>query len=177
MKGLDGTVRPLCTHCCWWRRFLALALLRITDLRGASHGRRGPGDPLGRVLQGLGSSGSEGWGQALSVRKGAAARLVLAGALRETSSHFFEYFDKQALAALDEHGVTPYEVDISGSHGHARRYPERRSSVGGHGPTVQWLWSIAGADGALVRGSAAEARARLALLMVAGEQQSMGGGS
>ena len=156
---------------------LAQVLSRITDLLEASHGRRGPGDPLERVLEGLGSSGSEGWGQTLSVRKGAAARLALVRALRETPSHFFEYFDKQALAALDEHGATPHEVDISGSRGHARRYLERRSSVSGHRPTVQWLWSIAGAYDALVRGSAAEARARLALVMIAGEQQSMDGGS
>lgn len=156
---------------------LALVLTRVTGLLEASHLRRGPGDPLERVLEGLGSSSSEGWGQTLSVRKGAAARLALVKALRETPAHFYEYFDRQALAALDEHGMAAHEVDTASSRGHARRYLERRSAVGGHKPTVQWMWTIAGAYDALVRGSVTEARARLALAMIAGEQQSMDGGS
>ena len=78
---------------------------------------------------------------------------------------------------MDSHGRTFHDVDPELSRGHARRYMERRAALGSHRPSVQWLWAVAGAYDALVRGAVPEARARLALLMVAGEQSCMDGGS
>ena len=159
---------------------LAAVLARLTDLvEGQRAG--GPVRPqlshLERALEGVGASGPEGWGSALSVRKGAAARQALIRALREDPGHFSDFFDRAALAAVDDQGRSSQDVEPALSRGHARRYMERRAALGNHRPSTQWLWMIAGAYDALVRGAVPEARARLALAMVAGEQACMEGGS
>jgi hypothetical protein len=107
----------------------------------------------------------------------AAARLALARSLQENPEHFWQYFDAAALSAIDEQGRSPQDMRGAASSGHGRRYLERRARMGTHKPTISWSWYVAGAYDALVRGKESEARARLALLLIAGEQVAIDSGN
>ena len=125
-----------------------------------------PADPVERALASLdaprGTDPSSG-------RRGAAARLALRRALVDSPEHFSRYVEGQLASAFASRSA-------AGERPTMREHLEMRSRVGGHRPTVSWLWSVAGARDALAAGRTAEALARLDLAVVAGEQVSLDGG-
>ena len=126
-----------------------------------------PVDPVERALSSLdGPRPSE----PATGRRGAAARLALRRALVESPEHFTRFVAGQLASAFASRSAT-------GDVPTMREYLELRSRVGGHRPTVSWLWAVAGARDALAAGRSQEALARLDLAVVAGEQVSIDGGS
>ena len=128
---------------------------------------QGAADSLESAFAAL--DGPRGWDTG-GARRGAAVRLALRRALAEQPEHFSQCVDRQLATAFSSRVAAGQQPTM-------REYLEFRSRVGAHRPTVSWLWGLAGARDALHAGRTAEALARLDLLMVAGEQVSIDGGS
>ena len=161
---------------------LAGALLKLTAVLAELQPQKkatGLEAVLGNLAVSAGSSDSAGVSAAGPSRKNAQARLALRGALRDQPMHFASHVEAEASRKVGEIVRSASASSSAGSSGGTvpyRTYVEHRAFVSGHRPTQQWLWILSGIGEALTSGRIEEARARVALGMVYGEQVCLDGG-
>ena len=154
-----------------------VALTKIVARLAKSKSKSEAGSKLEAALDRAegGASSTEFGGSASSGgrSKGAALRVLKEALTREPEAIY------TSVERLLEEDLLHRRIGTSleGSRATARAWLEHRSHVGNYPTTVRLLWGICGIWDALRSGNSAEARARCALLVAAGDQQSLDHGS
>ncbi|CAE8614379.1 unnamed protein product [Polarella glacialis] len=160
---------------------MAAALVKLTEVLAAMQSRSSRSsleETLdGASLSSLGGFGGGG-GEGLSVGK-KNLRPLLHKALREQPEYFSKYMEKALRDAVRDYVApsTSTRETALGGRIPARTYLQTKSRIAGHRPTQFWSWQVAGALEALTDGKPEERKARLLLLLAAGEQLCLDGGS
>lgn len=152
---------------------LVQAVTKLTEIAGHLSKQKKKDTSLESLLDGCGPAGSSESGTG-SGRKYAAALRALRRTLSRKPSEISRAIEKnmeedfQVRTQLP--GASPVQVS-------ARAWLELRSRIQGYVTPVKMLWSVAGALDALRAGNPEECRARLNLLLAAGDQMSIDRGS
>ncbi|CAE8592212.1 unnamed protein product, partial [Polarella glacialis] len=131
---------------------------------------------LDRALEGISHSGTgstEAGAPSGASRRSAAALRALRLALSDEPEQIYRPIER----AMGEQ--IRAQTELPGVHmaADSRVWLEHRSHVQSYPATIRWMWAIAGIHSCLKDKKYEEARARIALLLAAGEQFSMDGGS
>ena len=134
---------------------------------------------VAQKLEGLFQSSPSGaLDSSTALRQNAAQRSLLQKAMSEEPEYIFTTFDKLVFQQMRDF--------VSVSHGPAgaskgrvplRSYLQFKARVGGHYPSLLWIWLAAGAYEALSDEDVNQARARLAMMIIAMEQASIDAGN
>ena len=128
---------------------------------------------LGSLSVSTSAGDSAGVSAAGPSRRNAQARLALRSALREQPSHFYVHIEGEIHKRVGDilHSHRDSGASSSSESGVPfRTYIEHRAFLNGHRATNQWMWLIGGIGEALSAGKVEEARARVSLALVYGEQ-------
>ncbi|CAE8619937.1 unnamed protein product [Polarella glacialis] len=131
---------------------------------------------LDRALEGLSQAGSgstESGAPSGAARRSAAALRALRFALTDEPEQIYRPIEKAMGEQIRAQSDLPGVLLAADS----RVWLEHRSHVQAYPTTIRWMWAIAGIHSCLKSERYEEARARTALLLAAGEQFSMDGGS
>ncbi|CAE8649387.1 unnamed protein product, partial [Polarella glacialis] len=131
---------------------------------------------LDRALEGLSQAGSgstESGAPRGAARRSAAALRALHFALTDEPEQIYRPIEKAMGEQIRAQSDLPGVLLAADS----RVWLEHRSHVQAYPTTIRWMWAIAGIHSCLKSERYEEARARTALLLAAGEQFSMDGGS
>ena len=152
---------------------LVQAVTKLTEIAGHLSKQKKKDTSLESLLDGCGPSGSADGGTG-SGRRYAAALRALQRTLTRRPAEISKAIEKNMEADFAVRtqlpGANPVQVT-------ARAWLEMRSRIQGFVTPVKMLWSVAGALDSLRAGDQEECRARLNLLLAAGDQMSIDRGS
>ena len=152
---------------------LVQAVTKLTEIAGHLTKQKKKDTSLESLLDGCGPSGSADVGSG-SGRKYAAALRALRRTLMKKPSEISKAIERNMEEDFNVRtqlpGANPVPVT-------SRAWLEMRSRIQGFVTPVKMLWSVAGALDALRAGNQDECRARLNLLLAAGDQMSIDRGS
>ena len=133
-------------------------------------------DPLELLLDGGGGTASSSDTAGLpGSKKNSAALRALQKQLQENPRYIFQMLEANMQADFLSRPVAPGEPTASGCT--VRGWLASKSRVQLYTNHVRWMWQVSGIWDALIAGRVEEARARCGLLVAAGEQSSIDGGS
>ncbi|CAE7767238.1 unnamed protein product [Symbiodinium sp. CCMP2592] len=107
-------------------------------------------------------------------RRNSAALAALKRLLKEQPAAIYENIERNLR---EDFGLRAQVAGEPSGHGTARAWLQTRSRVQNYTNHVRWLWQLSAVWDCLMQGQNEEARARVALLMAAGEQSSIDSGN
>ena len=152
---------------------VAAALAKLTKIAAHLSKNKLRDKSLEAVLDGVGS-GSSDTSQVAGSRRHAAALRALRAALQKQPEELHRIIESNLEKDFNLMGQVPGSAAVQVT---ARAWLEMRSHVQGFQTPVRLLWGIAGALDCMRQQRYAEARARLCLLLAAGDQLSVDRGS
>ena len=152
---------------------VAAALAKLTKIAAHLSKNKLRDKSLEAVLDGVGS-GSSDTSQIAGSRRHAAALRALRAALQKQPEELHRIIETNLEKDFNLMGQVPGSAAVQVT---ARAWLEMRSHVQGFQTPVRLLWGIAGALDCMRQQRYAEARARLCLLLAAGDQLSVDRGS
>ena len=152
---------------------LVQAVTKLTEIAGHLSKQKKKDSSLESLLDGCGSVGSSESSTG-SGRKYAAALRALRRTLARRPSEIYQAIEKNMEEDFSVRTQLPGSNPVQVS---ARAWLELRSRIQGFVTPVKLLWSVAGALDSLRAGNSEECRARLNLILAAGDQMSIDRGS
>ncbi len=152
---------------------VAAALAKLTKIAAHLSKAKQRDKSLEAVLDGVGS-GSSDTSQIAGSRRHAAALRALRAALQKQPEELHRIIESNLEKDFNLLGQVPGSAAVQVT---ARAWLEMRSYVQGYQTPVRLLWGIAGALDCMRQQKYAEARARLCLMLAAGDQLSVDRGS
>ena len=126
-------------------------------------------------LLGFSSLGDKGEGSSVgSSRRNSAALAALRRSLRDSPAMIFETMERNMREDFGLREALPGEPQGQTT---VRAWLQSRSRVQNYTNHVRWMWQLAAVWDCLIQDKVPEARARVALMMVAGEQSSIDSGN
>lgn len=155
---------------------VAKAIVKLTKVCSAlAEQKKKGGDHIENLLDqaNMGGASSDAFGSGGS-RKNAQALRALKRCLIENPEFIYKSLEANLMADFTSRPTRPGDPMGSAT---VRGWLESRSRVQNYTNHVRWMWSVGGIWDALIRGDVGGARARAALLIAAGDQASIDGGS